>query len=60
MNDSAELDAPQTWLDRQVHARPELPYIAPFMTFLALMAVAGILAIATGRHLACLGDFTCR
>ncbi|MCA9249889.1 MAG: CAAX prenyl protease-related protein [Phycisphaerales bacterium] len=39
MNDSAELDAPQTWLDRQVHARPELPYIAPFMTFLALMAV---------------------
>ena len=27
---------------------------------LALMAVAGILAIATGRHLACLGDFTCR
>ncbi len=29
----------RAWLDRAVKQRPELPYIAPFMTFLLLMAL---------------------
>lgn len=39
MNQSVTPEPAPTWLDRQVEARPELPYIAPFMSFLALMAV---------------------